>query len=250
MAGRVAEEGNFPIKLLQSNRASAILRAAVRFRVQNYVPFFFSALFSFSTSEVPGSPPSTSLARQALGHRCHARIASATLFLFGGVDDGFALSFAAAATESMAASPAQRRTTGGGAAGAARNGPRGCQLVGSLAFTGRRRRAPLVFVMKDPPPEGLLVASHAPTSRVWEPVRAARASAGASAKLALFELLDVRRLWHGLRGLVSARVSQRRVFRPIVHISARKRTTTRLRAMFFTKVLITSSSSAPAYLAN
>ena len=63
------------------------------------------------------------------------------------------------------------------------------------------------------------------------------ASAGASAKLALFELLDVGRVWHGLRGLVAARVSQRRVFGPIVHIPVRKRTTTRLRAMFFTKVL-------------
>ena len=80
----MAEEENFPIKLLQSNRASARYG---RLRVQNYVPFFFSALFSFSTSEVPGSPPSTSLARQVLGHRCQARIASATLFRFGGVDD-------------------------------------------------------------------------------------------------------------------------------------------------------------------
>ena len=89
--------------------------------VRGYVPFFFSALFNFSTSEVPGSPPSTSLARQALGHRCHARIASATLFRFGGVFTELALSVAAAATESMAASPAQRRTAGGGASGAARN---------------------------------------------------------------------------------------------------------------------------------
>ena len=122
MAGRVAEEGNFPIKLLRSDRASAFLRAALRFRVQNYVPFFFSALFNFSTSEVPGSPPSTSLARQALGHRCHARIASATLFRFGGVFTELALSVAAAATESMAAPrPGRRRTTGGGAPGAARN---------------------------------------------------------------------------------------------------------------------------------
>ena len=94
----MAEEENFPIKLLQSNRASARYG---RLRVQNYVPFFFSALFSFSTSEVPGSPPSTSLARQALGHRCHARMASATRFRFGGVDDALALSFAAAATESI-----------------------------------------------------------------------------------------------------------------------------------------------------
>ena len=86
----------------------------------------------------------------------------------------------------------------------------------SLALTGRRRRAPLVFGMKDPPPRGLLVASHAPTARVWEPVR--ELQRGASAKLALFELLDARRVWHGLRGLVSARVSQRRVFGPIVHI--------------------------------
>ena len=105
----------------------------------------------------------------------------------------------------------------------------------SLALTGRRRRAPLVFGIKDPPPEGLLVASHAPTARVWEPVR--ELQRGASAKLALFELLDVGRVWHGLRGLVAARVSQRRVFGPIVHIPVRKRTTTRLRAMFFTKVL-------------
>ena len=97
----MAEEGNSPIKLLQSNRASAFLRAALRFRVPNYVPFFFSALFNFSTSEVPGSPPSTSLARQALGHRCHARIASATLFRFGGVFTELALSVAAAATESI-----------------------------------------------------------------------------------------------------------------------------------------------------
>ena len=101
----MAEEGNSPIKLLQSNRASAFLRAALRFRVPNYVPFFFSALFNFSTSEVPGSPPSTSLARQALGHRCQARIASATLFLFGGVFTELASAFAAAATESMAAPP-------------------------------------------------------------------------------------------------------------------------------------------------
>ncbi len=70
--------------------------------------------------------------------------------------------------------------------------------------------------MKDPPPEGLHVAAHAPTSRVWEPVR--ELQRGASAGLALFELLDVGRLWHGLRGLVAARVSQRRVFGPIVHI--------------------------------
>ena len=113
MAGRVAEEGNFPIKLLRSDRASAFLRAALRFRVQNYVPFFFSALCNFSTSEVPGSPPSTSLARQALGHRCHALIASATRFRFGGVFTELALSVAAAATESMAAPrPGRRRTTG------------------------------------------------------------------------------------------------------------------------------------------
>ena len=106
----MAEEGNFPIKLLQSNRASARYG---RSRVQNYVPFFFSALFNFSTSEVPGSPPSTSLARQALGHRCHARIASATRFRFGGVFTELALSVAAAATESMAAPrPGRRRTTG------------------------------------------------------------------------------------------------------------------------------------------
>ena len=235
----MAEEGNSPIKLLQSNRASAFLRAALRFRVPNYVPFFFSALFNFSTSEVPGSPPSTSLARQALGHRCHARIASATLFRFGGVFTELALSVAAAATESMAASPAQRRTAGGGAAGAARNGAWGCQLVCSLALTGRRRRAPLVFGMKDPPPRGLLVASHAPTARVWEPVR--ELQQGASAKLALFELLDVRRVWHGLRGHVAARVSRRRVFRPIVRFSARRRTRSNP-TMLFTKVLITSSS--------
>ena len=52
------------------------------------MPFLFSARFSFSTSEVPGSPPSTNLARQAFGQRCHARIASATRvdFFFGGVD--------------------------------------------------------------------------------------------------------------------------------------------------------------------
>ena len=118
----MAEEGNVPIKLLQSDRASACHRAALRFRAQNYVPFFFSALFNFSTSEVPGSPPSTSLARQALGHRCHARIASATRFRFGGVDDALVLFCAAAATESMAAPrPGHRRTAGGGASGAERN---------------------------------------------------------------------------------------------------------------------------------
>ena len=128
----MAEEENFPIKLLQSNRASAFLRAAVR----NYVPFFFSALFNFSTSEVPGSPPSTSLARQALGHRCHARIASATRFRFGGVDDALVLFCAAAATESMAATPAQRRTTGGGASGAARNGLWGLPTGGLAALPG------------------------------------------------------------------------------------------------------------------
>ena len=217
MAGRVAEEVNFPIKL-----RPPLLRVAGRARVfgrryvRGYVPFFFSALFSFSTSLVPGSPPSTNLARQALGHRCQARIASATLFRFGGVFTELALSVAAAATESMAPPRAPRRATGGGAPGAARNGPRGCQLVCSLALTGRRRRAPLVSVMKDPPPEGLLVAAHAPTARVWEPVRELQRRA--SAKLALFELLDARRVWHGLRGLVSARVSQRRVFGPIVHI--------------------------------
>ena len=67
----------------------------------------------------------------------------------------------------------------------------GCQLVCSLAFTGRRRRAPLVFGMKDPPPEGPHVAAHAPTARVWEPVRAAELQQGASAELTLFELLAV-----------------------------------------------------------
>ena len=235
-------EGNFPIKLLQSNRASAFLRAAVR----NYVPFFFSALFNFSTSEVPGSPPSTSLARQALGHRCQARIASATLFLFGGVFTELASAFAAAATESMAAPPGDVARPAGAprelremALGAAnwRTGP----------ATGRRRRAPLVSVMEDPPPGGLLVASHAPTARVWEPVR--ELQRGASAKLALFELLDVRRVRHGSRGLVSARVSQRRVFRPNVRISARRRTRSNP-TMLFTKILITSSSSASAYLSN
>ena len=66
----------------------------------------------------------------------------------------------------------------------------------SCRSSGRRRRAPLVSVMKDPPPEGLLVAAHAPTARVWEPVR--ELQRGASAKLALFELLDVGRVWHGL----------------------------------------------------
>ena len=126
MAGRVAEEGNFPIKLLQSNRASACLRAALRFRVRNYVPFFFSALFSFSTSLVPGSPPSTNLARQAFGQRCHARIASATRvdFFFGGVDALVASFFileAAAAMASMVGAGAQGRR-------AARNGPGGCQI--------------------------------------------------------------------------------------------------------------------------
>ena len=123
----------------------------------------------------------------------------------------------------------------------------GCQLVCSPALTGRRRRAPLVSVMKDPPPEGLRVASHAPTARVWEPVR--ELQRGASAKLALFELLAVGRVWHGVRGLVSARVSQRRVFRPIVRFSARRRTRSNP-TMLFTKVLITSSSSAPAYPSN
>ena len=88
--------------------------------------------------------------------------------------------------------------------------------------------------MKDPPPEGLLVAAHAPTARVWEPVR--ELQRGASAKLALFELLDVRRLWHGSRGLVAARVSQRRVVRPIVRFSARRRTRSNP-TMLFTKVL-------------
>ena len=100
--------------LSYSNRTGRARFFGRRFinRVRNYVPFFFSALFNFSTSEVPGSPPSTSLARQALGHRCHARIASATLFLFGGVFTELALSFAAAATESMAAPrPGRRRTT-------------------------------------------------------------------------------------------------------------------------------------------
>ena len=101
----------------------------------------------------------------------------------------------------------------------------------SLALTGRRRRAPLVFGIKDPPPEGLLVASHAPTARVWEPVR--ELQRGASAKLALFELLAVGRVWHGVRGLVSARVSQRRVFGPSVRIPARKRTMTQRQAMLF-----------------
>ena len=46
--------------------------------------------------------------------------------------------------------------------------------------------------MKDPPPEGLHVAAHAPTSRVWEPVR--ELQRGASAGLALFELLAVGRV--------------------------------------------------------
>ena len=56
----------------------------------------------------------------------------------------------------------------------------------------RRRRAPLVFVIKDPP-EGLLVAAHVPTSRVWEPVRE-ELQHGASAELAQFELLAVGRV--------------------------------------------------------
>ena len=91
-----------------------------------YLPFFFSARFSFSTSEVPGSPPSTNLARQAFGQRCHARMASATRvdFFFGGVD-ALAVSFfileAAAAMASMVGAGAQGRR-------AARNGPRGCQI--------------------------------------------------------------------------------------------------------------------------
>ena len=90
------------------------------------MPFFFSTRFSFSTSEVPGSPPSTNLARQAFGQRCHARMASATRvdFFFGGVDALVASFFileAAAAMASMVGAGAQGRR-------AARNGPRGCQI--------------------------------------------------------------------------------------------------------------------------
>ena len=119
------EEGNFPIKLRPPlrRRASAAFRP---YRARGYVPFLFSARFSFSTSEVPGSPPSTNLARQAFGQRRHARIASATRvdFFFGGVDALVASFFileAAAAMASMVGAGAQGRR-------AARNGPRGCQI--------------------------------------------------------------------------------------------------------------------------
>ena len=84
----------------------------------------------------------------------HARIASATRvdFFVGGVDAlvvSFFILEAAAAMASMVGAGAQGRR-------AARNGPGGCQLIQGLGPAGRRRRAPLVFVIKDPPRRGCL----------------------------------------------------------------------------------------------